>query len=156
MFVIPTTRYLTPTPPKTLKLVSLLTSCPLSLSLFYPWVQLVLTTHVSEQDHPLRHGKAISSHIPKEKWLDLFSIQQLLVIAQPGMRIPWLPWSYEAFAQATTGGELTSDTWYPEESMSQLSFHPAALPFFLTLLPWCSLSLGVKFCSRGGILCLVL
>lgn len=106
----------------------------------------------------LGHGKTISSHIPKEKWLALFSIQELLVIAQTGMRIPWLPWSYEAFAQATTGGKLmcASDMWYPEESMSQISFYPAALPFFLTLLPWCSLSLEVKVCSRGGILCLVL
>lgn len=158
IFVISTTGYLPPTPPKTLKLISLLPSCLLSLSLFYPWVQLVLTTHVLEWDHPLGHGKAISSHIHKEKWLALFSIQELLVIAQPGMRIPWLPWSYEACAQTTTGGKLTcaSDMWYPEESMSQLSFHPAALPLFLTLLPWCSLSLGFKICSRGGILCLVL
>lgn len=81
---------------------------------------------------------AISSHIPKEKWPVLFSNQQLLVIAQAGMRILWLPWSYEDFVQATTGGKLmcASDMWYPEESMSQLSFYPSALPFFLTLPPW--------------------
>lgn len=122
-------------------------------------VQLMLTTHVLEWDHPLGHGKAISSHILKDKWLASLSSHQFPVITQPGVWILWLPWSYEAFVKATTGAAslCVHHTCYIQKKACHRSpLCHAGHPLFLTFLPWYSLSLELNICSRGVIPFLVL